>query len=119
MEDCTDVETAQSKSDKLKKIEMKLNSDNVIDANGIGAEASKDCLIELPMEIDSSYVMSAEASKDCLIEMPMELDLSTVIETRKSHMITCPVCFEISILSKQSNLYENIISACIKGNSKI
>jgi len=89
-------------------------------------DEGKDNLTEVPMELDPTSVLVAkvaevEAPKDCLIEMPMELDLdlSCLTETRKSHMITCPVCFEISVLSKQSKLYENIIAACMKGNSKI
>lgn len=89
----------------------------------------EDNLIEVPMELDSCSVVDAsaisantvvaEAPKDCLIEMPMELDLNCLTETRKSHVIACPVCFEISVLSKQSKLYENIIAACMKKNSKI
>lgn len=80
----------------------------------------------MPMEIDSgtaigtesSGAIDTEASKDYLIEIPMELDLGSLIEPRKNHMITCPVCFEISIISKNTKLYDNLIAACMNRNLK-
>lgn len=54
--------------------------------------------------------------EDDYTEVPMDI-VTSPVETRKGHTISCPVCYEIFILSKQSNLYDNIIAACIEKNS--
>lgn len=72
--------------------------------------------IKALIEHDDEHIK--QLLEDNYTEVPMDIDPTSSMETRKSHMITCPVCFEISILSKQSKLYDNLIVACMEKSSK-
>lgn len=49
---------------------------------------------------------------------PVPMDITSPVEKKKNHLITCPVCFEIAILCKNSTLYDNLIYACMEQRSK-
>lgn len=81
-----------------------------------------DDFTEVPMDIASSpikvtAVTESKYSKDDKIgdrnEVSTDMILSPV-ESKRRHMVLCPVCYEIAILSKDCTLYDNIMIACME-----
>ncbi|XP_037035678.1 uncharacterized protein LOC119073894 [Bradysia coprophila] len=75
-------------------------------------------MVEGGTETDSLTVVVKKEKfslEDDYTEVPM--DIVSPTETKKNHLILCPVCYEIAILCKNSTLYDNLIFACMEQRS--
>lgn len=91
------------------------DDDDVVD-NDIKKPTEDDYTeVATEMVLNTMHDDIKKPTEDDYTEVAMEMVLSP-IQARKSHMITCPVCYEISIL-KLPKLYDNLISACMEKSS--